>query len=440
MTNQRRFGRRALLQGSAAGLALAPFLPLLDADAEAQGGMPVRVCFFWHWLGFVPQNLQSGDFDTNFARDIFDPLAAHKDDVLLLRGLDYKSAIGNGPNDHPPPMGALMTSRRTENNGGGAPTQGPGWDPAPAGPSIDQAIGAELATQTRFPTIQMGVGLNNYAWKLLFDQAGDPVRPEEDPQVARELLFQDAGLDEAQAEARRVRRLSVIDFVKDELAAIEHKVSADDKHKIERHLDHIRAQELLEQNPIVSCEADDQYADALRAEGGSEGQLSATGRRHMDTIVRAFACDLTRVATLHWHMRGWSADWFPPGEDPHAMSHVNNRYQDWADAYAKLGQFFTLHFAYMLQELAKIPEGDGTMLDNTVVVLLSEHALTGGHSRRDVPVLLGGRGGGSVRTGRQMNFDEGRMADLYLSLAQATGVNMTTFGDPQFVDQPLDLS
>ena len=433
------FRRRDILRASAAGAALAPFIPLLDGDAEANEGTPTRVIFCFSNLGWIPRRDLDGSFANTMAHPVMADLAPFQDEILFMRGLDYKAASDN-PNDHPPMIAALMTSRRTVNPTNAAPTSGPGWDPEEPGPSIDQAIGAYFEEQTPFPTMEMMVGEGNYSYKTLFDHEGSGIRPESDPGVAQATYLPDDGGDTLAAESRRQRRLSVLDFVKDDLTSVQQSLGQRDREKLERHLEHVRAREVVEQTPIPFCGAPEVPGDALRAEGGNEGFLSSMGRRHLDTVVRAMTCDLTRVATVQWHMREWAADWMPSGENPHAMSHENSRWDEWAEAYRKHGSFYMLHLAHLLSELQAVPEGDGTMLDNTVVCWLCEHALSGGHRRDDIPVVRAGRAGGAVLPGRQMDFDERSMSDLYVALAQAVGTNMTTFGDPQFFGSPIDLA
>ena len=431
------YRRRDILRASAAGAVLAPFIPLLDGDAEANDGTPRRVIFCFSHLGWIPRRDLDGSFSNTMAHPVMSALAPFEDELVFMRGLDYKSATG-ASNDHPSMISTLMTGRRSENPNPGA-DNGPGWDPNPPGPSIDQAIGAYFAKQTPFPTMEMFVGEGNYAYKTLFDLDGKGIRPESDPAVAQASYLPDDGGDSLAAESRRQRRLSVLDFLKDDLAAVQQSLGSCDREKLERHLEHVRARESIEQTPIPSCGAPEAPGDALRAEGGNEGFLSSMGRRHLDTVVRAMACDMSRVATVQWHMREWSADWMPSGENPHAMSHENNKWDEWEVAYRKQGQFYMMHLAHLLAELRAVPEGDGTMLDNTVVCWLCEHALSGGHRRNDIPVVLAGRAGGAIETGRQIDFDERSMSDLYVALAQAVGTDMTTFGEPQFFNSPVEL-
>jgi Protein of unknown function (DUF1552) len=156
------------------------------------------------------------------------------------------------------------------------------------------------------------------------------------------------------------------------------------------------------------------------------------GEAQMATLAHAFACDLTRVATLQW--RSSAAVFKVPRPDGsltaghHALSHSDYTPQVEADL-DLIAQWYAARLKTFLDTLKAMPEGNGSVLDNTLVVWTSEHSGAGDHDRTNIPFLLAGSLGGKFKTGRFLTYNKAPHADLYVAIANAMGLtDMTTFG------------
>jgi hypothetical protein len=171
----------------------------------------------------------------------------------------------------------------------------------------------------------------------------------------------------------------------------------------------------------------------------------AIGKLQTDLLVMALACDLTRVATLQWsastnnkpypflsYDAGDGAGPQPIVGDEHVMGHQPDTDVTAWNKLRVIRRWYMEQFAYLLGKLDEIPEGEGTMLDNTVVVLASEIAQGNTHSHTDAPFLLAGSAGGYFQTGRYLTYDAQPHNNLLVSLLNAMGVPATTFGDPNY--------
>lgn len=445
-TSSLRFGRRSLLGGAAAA-ALAPFIPLLEAGAQ-QGSAVRRVCFFTTPNGLLSRELvpTGSENDFGFGR-ILAGLNPYKDDLLYLHGVDMKSFLVNPiPNDHPPVVNQLLTANDSLDPGDGSdPANSTSWFASSI--SIDQLIGDRLqqdpSTRTRFHSLQAGVQCGQFSWKQVFRGPRDPIFPENDPQRLFARVFGDLNPDgsvDPEALRRARERRSVIDGVLGELEAIRSRVGESDRHKIDAHLERIRNIEarLSEPDPGgVVCEPPD--LDGIQA----EDEYLRDGERQIENLVQAFACDLTRVATIQW-ANGASNHTFPSvsATTPHhELSHTEQGGAG-SDVYEQLtgvGRWYADRFTSFVEKLAAIEEGDGTMLDNTLLVWTSEHnGARKGHDRDNLPFVLAGRCGGYFRTGRFLSYNGASHADLYVAIAHAMGFeDITSFGNPEVSSGPL---
>jgi hypothetical protein len=172
--------------------------------------------------------------------------------------------------------------------------------------------------------------------------------------------------------------------------------------------------------------------------------MPAVGRLQMDFLAAAFACDLTRGATLQWtHAESnQTFPWLNISGAHHVISHAGDSDAAAQENLTKINTWYATQFAYLLGKLAAVPEGAGTLLDNTVVMWCIEVGKGNNHAHRDLPFLLAGSCGGRLRTGRFVDYMANGAAgrphnDLLVSLARAMGTQDTTFGDPAHVTGPL---
>jgi len=170
-----------------------------------------------------------------------------------------------------------------------------------------------------------------------------------------------------------------------------------------------------------------------------EDSMAAVARLQADLLVMALACDLTRVGSLQ-HSSGANNIRFPflqSYEDDHQLSHSGNNDTTSQNEWIHAPDWYASQFAHLLQRLKSIPEGSGTMLDNTLILWVSDIAVGNTHSHKNMPFILAGRAGGLLRTGRYVRYQDKWHNDLLLAILQAMGVPRATFGDPAFCTGPL---
>jgi hypothetical protein len=178
---------------------------------------------------------------------------------------------------------------------------------------------------------------------------------------------------------------------------------------------------------------------------GQPENFAAIGKLQMDMVAMAFACDITRVATLQWSAStnnrsypflNFNGD---PIEDEHVLGHSPDSNVEAWNKLAVVRRWYAEQLAYLMAKLDAVEEGEGTMLDNTIIMLGSEVAVGNSHSHMDAPFILAG-GGGEFAMGRNLDFSNGEVPhnNLLVALMNAMGVPATTFGDPGSCNRPLD--
>jgi hypothetical protein len=173
--------------------------------------------------------------------------------------------------------------------------------------------------------------------------------------------------------------------------------------------------------------------------------MPAVGKLQMDLLAAALACDLTRVASLQWTSAeiDQSFPWLNlPDVLHHRTSHAGDSDAAAQEALTKINTWYAEQFRYLLERLASYKEGEGTLLDNTVVFWGIEVGKGNNHAHRDLPFLLAGSCGGALRTGRFVDHMAGGASghphnNLLVSLANAMGLPDKTFGDPAHCTGPL---
>jgi hypothetical protein len=356
--------------------------------------------------------------------DILAPLAPRQKDLVVLSGIDAESSY-HGPGDasHWNGMGHMLTGTELVDVGGGVFWGG--------GISIDQFLAQKIGGQTRLPSLELAVedGPGNVASRLSYLGAAQPVPPEPDPQKVFQRLF--GGLTPEQI----ARRKSVLDTVKDDYGALAPRLGSADRKKIEAHLDALRAVE----KSVTS--APPQTCDGPAIAAADLADMPAIGKDQMDLLVRALACDLTRVVSLQWSraVSMTRMTWLGISEAHHDLSHLSLDDADVRQKLVAINRWYSNQFAYLLDALDAVPEGDGTLLDHTLVLWCNELSVGQVHSRRSLPYVLAGRAGGALKTGRFLQYAAPAPPhnDLLVSLCRAMEVDVSTFGNPAYCNGPL---
>lgn len=450
--------RRVLLRG-AGGAALA--LPLMQslgcvdspltaaqvAKTEQAVTFPKRIIFFYTPNGnlFLPSSM-------NFAGSLLEPLMPFREKIVVLNGLDLL-ANDIGPGEPHQQGMALLTGQKLNTGtqvGGDGSLSG-----YASNISIDQAIGNVIGTGTRFKTLNVGVQSTQYGGsevRTILSYLGNnqPVANETSPWALYTRLFSNLGTDLAVLNRERLRRHAALDLVKDRFSKVQPKLSSADRQKLENHLTAVRELELRLDNPAgtlgSSCSQPMIGAPINLTDPANYGTI---GKLQMDLVSMALSCDLTRVVTLQWsastnnrphpflQYNDGSGN-KPIVDDEHILGHQPDTDVHAWGKLAVIRRWYMQQLAYLLTKLNSVPEGTGTVLDNTIVVWCSEIAKGNTHSHKDAPFLLCGGAGGAWQTNRYLNFTgDVPHNNLLVSLQNAMGIPGTSFGDPAHCTGPL---
>jgi hypothetical protein len=366
---------------------------------------------------------------------VLEPLAAIKDDLLVLSDLtlDPARAHGDGGGDHARAMASFLTGRH--------PRKTEGAD-LHAGTSVDQVAAREVGRSTRFSSLEIGCegGKNagecdhgySCAYQSNLSWRGDstPVAKEINPRLVFDRLFgAPPGRAGDEARARGVRhRKSILDNVAEDARRLAAALGASDRRKLDEYLTGVREVELR-------LTHDRPALDAGRASYPRPLGIPADYREHLrlmgDLLALAFQSDLTRVATFVFANDGSNRSYRAIGvpEGHHDLSHHGG---DGAkqEKIRRINLFHVAELAHFLGRLKSTIEGDGTLLDHCIVVYGSGISDGNAHSHDELPILLAGKGGGTIRTGRHVRYPkETPLTNLYLALLDRIGVPLDSFGD-----------
>lgn len=455
---KRRLTRRTFLRG-AGGVAVGlPFLnmalPGTPAFGEgmATGAAPKRIIFMVHPNGVIPDTWfpTAGASETDFMlNSVHEPLEDFKDKLVLLENVDM-SVGGVGPGGmHQQGMGGVLTGRvLNEGDFRGNAGRLAGWA---SGISIDQYLAKKLDASTPYGSLEIGVRADHHAGsevmtRISYLGSDQPLPPQNDPVELFNALFADAMTDNGALDKIKLRRASVLDGVHDQFKSLYARAGYEDKLRLEHHEYLLRDLERrLELNiETVNSIASSGSCSIPQApedlDPNSKENMEAVFRNQMDLLAVALACDLTRVATFQIS-NAWNKilfPWIDSNVEGHTLSHAGPSNIAYNEQWTKRNTWYSEQLAYLLGRLAEIPEGDGTLLDNTAVVWTSEVAKGNTHSWTNMPVLIAGGMGGSWQTGRYIQYQTRRSTnDLFVSLINAFGFEDTVFGDERFCNGAL---
>ncbi len=441
MSKSFEINRRTALKGLGTALAL----PLLDrmlpamaqAAPQAAGKAPLRMAFLYvpngvHMQAWTPET-EGADFALPVT---LEPLAELRQDFSVLTGLTQfrANANGDGPGDHARALASFLTgcqARKTH----GADIR--------VGVSADQIAADYVGRFTRFPSLELGCDAgaqsgncdsgyscaysSNVAWK----SETQPLVKENNPKQVFDRLFSNGRPGEsAEARARRERtEKSVLDFVRDDAQRLRGRLGISDQRKLDEYLGAVRELELR-----IAAAGKPTDLDATKGLAVPASIPSNNGehiRLMGDLLALAFQTDVTRVGTFVIANEGSNKSYafIDVPEGHHDLSHHGN---DSAkhEKIKKINKFHMEQLAYLLKKLKSIPEGEGTMLDNCQIVYGSGIGDGNAHNHDNLPILLAGKGGGTLQPGRHIKYPNGTpLNNLFLSLLERMGVHRDQMGD-----------
>lgn len=448
-----RFARRNFLRG-AGGVSLAlPLLSSLGCSPEEQkviekvgraqqraGAFPKRFVFM-----YTPNGNYSTP-DSSFS-GYWSELSPIKDKLSILLGLDL--AAQDQPPGEPHQQGMALLTGRKLNEGTfiGGDGSLAGWA---SGISLDQEIANHIGATTKRKTLNLGVQSTAYGGtevRTIVSYLGSdlPVANETDPYIVYSELFEHLEMDPVAAAKLRRRRRSVLDLVDRRYDGLRDKVSKEDREKVEQHLDSVRdVEKRLDATGGVIGENCQKPELGTPIDINDPANFGTVGRLQSDLLIMALACDLTRVGTLQWSASTNNRPYpfleyqgAPITGDEHQMGHMPDSDTASWEKIAIIRKWYLQQFRYLVERLDAIPEGDGTMLDNTVLLLGSEIVRGNTHSHIDQHFIIAGGGGGALKQGQFLSYAERPHNDLLLTILHAIGIEASEFGDPGFTTGPL---
>lgn len=448
MDSRRTLNRRHFLRGLGACVALPLFESLrpaevFAADAVPAGGLattatgaPLRMAFVYFPNGAIPSawRPKGEGTDFQFGRTLR-PLEKVRPYVQVLSGLDHKTAEPgpDGPGDHARGNGTFLTGVRLYKSA----------TKVRAGVSIDQVLARKVGHLTRFPSLELTCDAVRrsgacdsgyscaYQFNLSWSSPTTPMTPEGNPRLMFERLFGSGppGQRQASLQRRRQEEKSILDLVLEDARAMQRRLDAADRHKLDQYLTSVRELEKRIQKAERLGDAQDPAVDTPL---GIPTDYTAYVQLMYDLLLLAFQTDSTRIATFLVAHDGSnrSFDHIGISEGHHDLTHHQNR-QDWIDKVADIDLWYVRQFARFLEKLQETQDVDGrSLLHNSMIVYGSGNADGNRHTHTDLPILLAGAGGGTLTPGRYVKYGSRPMTNLFLSLAHRFGVSdLQRFGD-----------
>lgn len=439
ITSKNRLTRRTLLRGAGHVAIGLPFLEAMlhPLQTHAQAALaPLRFVVFYSPGGTLIDKWRPTGSETQFTlSDMMAPLVPHQQQLLFLDGLDLSvTELGVG-HPHSRGMAALLTG--TELLPGNFVTGG-GSASFANGPSVDQVLGERISLDTKFRSLEFSTAwaisgrslmdgavaeTSNASNQLSYGGANKPLPPMISTQVAFDRIFKNLGTVDAAAELEKKKAVSILDAVQDQFQSVSAQLGAADRVKLEEHVELIRQLE-------VSLGAGSAGESCLVPGAPAGGEdVPTKGKTMTDLLVASLACDLTRVGTMQW---ADSESKFPLNFAPLNLPDHHHGYQHDSvydpNALFKIYHWFGQNFAYLLERLASVTEGDGTMLDNTVVLWVSEIQEPQSHNQTKMPFVIAGGKNAGIKTGRWLQVPSQPHNNLLVSLLNIFGGAETTFG------------
>jgi hypothetical protein len=457
--NPLRFTRRNLLRGSLAATAAIPLLDARRVDGAATP--PTRFVVFATPNGTRNNMFWPSGSETDFQLKAFTtPLEPFKSKLTFLRGIRLNDALQNGNlgqnlgSEHARGTGGMLTARPlnpgSEFISFGNTTSG--WG---SGQSIDQYLVDRLAPPTTHTSFQMGVHVRDteVRARISYRASNQPIPPREDPRDAFSALFSGGmtpttpGTVDPALERLWAQRKSVFDQNNAETQRLLGIVGAEDRVKLQAHLDSMRdVEKRLVGVPGSSGDpgGEDTCATptAVDSEFAVDDQYLEAGKAHMDLAAAALACDQTRILTLQWSYAESEHlfQFLDISGNHHAISHDFASSGTNFNAYNRIQTWYAEQLAYFLGKLDSYQEGERTLLDNTLVLWATEIGESTQHDLELMPYVLAGSAGGRIRAGRFIDYGNAARDNnqLLVSLAHAMGAeDLTSFGDPSGATGPL---
>ncbi len=426
-----RIGRRTFLHSAALAAVAGPLLATLRGDSYAGGARVARrLVVFFTPNGTVHRHWRPAASGATFsfpAGSILEPLTAVKRHVAVLDGVDFLNA-----SNHEGGMAAMLTG------GGGASSPSMGL-------SVDQFVARRVGMSSRLPSLELGVQTSawggNTQTRMSYAGPGMFVPPDDEPASVYRRLFGAMTPQPGMLDAMMARRRSVLDLVRGELRDLQGRVGADERRKLEAHLDALRRVETSLTGPSTATPSSCAPPAVMALDHRANDNLPRIGRTQMELLLAALTCGATKVASLQWThtVAPQVFTWLGLREGHHALSHMADGNAAGVRDFVTAERWFAEQFAWLVARMAETPEpgGAGTLLEHSLVVWCKEMGDGRLHDCVSVPFVLAGGAGGRLRTDRYLRYDHAPHQRLLVSVCHAMGVDVPAFGDASRGAGPL---
>ena len=438
LITRQSLSRRTVLQGLGAAVAL----PLLDAMTPAFAERspvekaPVRLAFVYVPNGIIMNAFTPTTEGTDYEMSrILKPFESLRGDMFVLSGLrDQNGEPGpDGAGDHARAGASYLTGVRAKKTSG---------SDIHGGTSADQVAAQFLGQRTRLASLELGcddsrtVGNCDSGYSCAYSNSiswrtpTTPMPPEVNPRLAFERLFGsvDPSLRPEERARRMQQRKSILDLVHADTKRLVMTLGAADRRKVDEYLTAIGE---IEKRIALSEKEAAPTLPEFEKPAGVPVAFSDYMKLMYDLQVLAFQTDTTRISTLMVGREGSNRVYPEIGvpESHHPITHHRNQ-PEWIEKVTKINAYHAEMFAYFLNKMKTTPDGDGSLLDHSMVVYGSGLSDGNQHAHSDLPVLLAGRGGGALKPGRHVRFETGTpMTNLYMTLLDRAGVRPESIGD-----------
>ena len=435
--SRKSMNRRSILRGTGAALALPlmeAMMPASSVAAEVADAARKRLHVIYTPNGMMMQNWTPATEGQGYAlTPILQPLAAYRDKFMVISGLDHgqAEALGDGAGDHGRCCGSWLTGMHVKKTEGA--------DLA-SGISMDQVVAKQFGEITQIPSIEMGleppslVGSCDtgyscaYTNTLSWSSPSTPLPVTVNPREIFEQLFGDGdSLDAKSRLAQLKRQASILDFVADDAKRLSNRMGAADKKKLDEYLSSVRDIERRIQK-MEKGGGDVAALPSYARPAGVPDDFQEHARMMIDLMVLAAQADLTRVNTLMLarEVSGRSYPEIGVPDAHHALSHHGND----PEKITKLTKINTLHMeqiAYYVKRMSETKDGNGTLLDRTLLLAGASLADPNRHEHRNLPTIVAG---GLIKGDRHVVAPKGTpMTNMMLSMMDSLGVHAENLGD-----------
>jgi len=429
---KKHLSRRTFLRGAGVTMAV-PFLESMVpaatplAQTAAKSKTRFGAIYFPHgatMYKWTPEK-DGGDFEFS---EILEPLKPFRDRINVISDLSHPSAYGGGSatSNHTRSAAAFLSGAQAKS--------GP---QAYLGVTIDQLAAQKIGQDTPLPSIELGIedpslscgdGLScAYRDTISWQSPTSPLPMQNNPQVVFERLFGDGSTD-AERRSRRQQSMSLLDSVMGEANSLQKRIPSTDRRRVDQYLNDVREIERRIER------ADQQVSGDLNvppAPAGIPKDFEEHIKLMFDLWVLAWQADITRITTLLMAKELSNAVYAKSGvrDAFHILSHHSNLKEN-MERFAVLNRYHVSTFTYLLGKLKAIPEGDGNVLDHSIILYGSAMSDGNQHNHAPLPIILAGNASGRLKGGRHIrNPKDTTMSNLLLAILDKLGIQRESVGD-----------